>query len=141
MDNESEELVNRALYKRIKSMNRAEMEFFVKNIFNQGYEKAESETRHIDYNSLKANLSQIKGIGESRLNEIKTDDLMRFQLKTCITSNGTIRIISNSLKNEDLPLSKRISVLRSMLISLTPAAIQLIMMLLSAIWSLISRTS
>ena len=73
--------VNRALYKRIKSMNRAEMEFFVKNIFNQGYEKAESETRHIDYNSLKANLSQIKGIGESRLNEIKTDDLMRFQLK------------------------------------------------------------
>ena len=29
MDNESEELVNRALYKRIKSMNRAEMEFFV----------------------------------------------------------------------------------------------------------------
>ena len=81
MENEKEELVNRSLYKRIKSMNRAEMEFFVKNIFNQGYEKAESETRHIDYNSLKANLSQIKGIGESRLNEIKTDDLMRFQLK------------------------------------------------------------
>ena len=43
--------------------------------------KPNRKPRHIDYNSLKANLSQIKGIGESRLNEIKTDDLMRFQLK------------------------------------------------------------
>ena len=31
MDNETEELVNRALYKQIKSMNRAEMETFVRN--------------------------------------------------------------------------------------------------------------
>ena len=31
MENENEELVNRALYKRIKSMNRAEMESFVRN--------------------------------------------------------------------------------------------------------------
>ena len=72
MDNETKELVNRALYKRIKSMNRAEMESFVRNIFNQGYEKAESETHPIDYDSLKANLSKITGIGESRLNEIMT---------------------------------------------------------------------
>lgn len=42
MDNENEELVNRALYKRIKSMNRAEMENFVRNVFNQGYERAGS---------------------------------------------------------------------------------------------------
>ena len=49
MENEKEELVNRALYKRIKSMNRAEMESFVRNIFNQGYEKAEEETLPIDY--------------------------------------------------------------------------------------------
>ncbi len=34
MDNENEELVNRSLYKRIKSMNRAEMENFVRNVFN-----------------------------------------------------------------------------------------------------------
>ena len=33
MDNETEELVNRALYKQIKSMNRAEMETFVRNVF------------------------------------------------------------------------------------------------------------
>ena len=72
MDNENEELVNRSLYKRIKSMNRAEMENFVRNVFNQGYERAEEETYSIDYDSLRADLSRIKGIGESRLNEIMT---------------------------------------------------------------------
>ena len=72
MDNENEELVNRSLYKRIKSMNRAEMENFVRNVFNQGYERAEEETHSIDYDSLRADLSKIKGIGENRLNEIMT---------------------------------------------------------------------
>lgn len=72
MDNENEELVNRSLYKRIKSMNRAEMETFVRNVFQQGYERAKSETHGIDYDSLKADLSRIKGIGESRLEEIMT---------------------------------------------------------------------
>lgn len=72
MENENEELVNRALYKRIKSMNRSEMESFVRNVYQQGYEKAEEETHPIDYDSLRADLSKIKGIGESRLNEIMT---------------------------------------------------------------------
>ena len=72
MGNENKELVNRSLYKRIKSMNRAEMENFVRNVFNQSYEKAEEETHSIDYDSLRADLSRIKGIGESRLEEIMT---------------------------------------------------------------------
>ncbi|WP_173386140.1 hypothetical protein [Ruminococcus flavefaciens] len=72
MENENQELVNRALYKHIKSMNRAEMESFVRNIFNQGYQRAEEETHPIDYDCLRADLSKIKGIGESRLNEIMT---------------------------------------------------------------------
>ena len=72
MDNENKELVNRSLYKRIKSMNRAEMENFVRNVFNQGYEKAEKETHSIDYDRLRADLSRIKGIDESRLEEIMT---------------------------------------------------------------------
>ena len=72
MDNENEELVNRSLYKRIKSMNRSEMENFVRNVFNQSYERAEEETHPIDYDSLRADLSKIKGIGENRLNEIMT---------------------------------------------------------------------
>lgn len=70
--NENKELVNRSLYKRIKSMNRAKMENFVRNVFNQSYEKAEEETHSIDYDSLRADLSRIKGIGESRLEEIMT---------------------------------------------------------------------
>ena len=82
MDYEKEELVNRALYKRIKSMNRAEMESFVRNVYQQGYEKAEEETHPIDYDSLRADLSKIKGIGESRLNEIMT-------------------VIDNHIKNND----------------------------------------
>lgn len=72
MGNENKELVNCSLYKRIKSMNRAEMENFVRNVFNQGYEKAGEETHSIDYDSLRADLSRIKGIGESRLEEIMT---------------------------------------------------------------------
>ena len=72
MDNETEELVNRALYKQIKAMNRAERETFVRNVFAQGYQGAEEETHPIDYDSLRADLSKIKGIGESRLNEIMT---------------------------------------------------------------------
>ena len=34
--------------------------------------RAEEETHSIDYDSLRADLSKIKGIGESRLNEIMT---------------------------------------------------------------------
>ena len=48
MENENQELVNRALYKHME------------------------ETHPIDYDSLRADLSKIKGIGESRLNEIMT---------------------------------------------------------------------
>ena len=72
MDNENEELVNRALYKQIKSMNRAKMETFVRNVLAQGYQRAEEESHSVDYDSLRADLSKIKGIGENRLNEIMT---------------------------------------------------------------------
>ena len=68
----NEELVNRALYKQIKSMNRAEMETFVRNVFAQGYQRAEEETHPIDHDSLRADLSKIKGIGESRPSGIMT---------------------------------------------------------------------
>ena len=68
MENEKEQLIDRTLYKRIKAMNRAEMEQFVQNVYAQGYRDAESFS--IDYDSLKADLSKIKGIGESRLQQI-----------------------------------------------------------------------
>ena len=61
-----------SLLRAIRSMNRAEMETFVRNVFAQGYQRAEEETHPIDYDSLRADLSKIKGIGESRLSGIMT---------------------------------------------------------------------
>lgn len=63
-----EPIIDRALYKKIKSMDRETMNNFVQNVYQQGYKAAESPS--IDYDKLRADLSQIKGIGESRLNEI-----------------------------------------------------------------------
>lgn len=68
MGTEKEQLIDRTLYKRIKSMNRAEMEQFVQNVYAQGYRATESVI--IDYDSLKADLGKIKGIGENRLQQI-----------------------------------------------------------------------
>lgn len=61
-------IIDRALYKKIKSMDRETMNNFVQNVYQQGYKASESHS--IDYDKLRADLSQIKGIGESRLNVI-----------------------------------------------------------------------
>ena len=63
-----EPIIDRALYKKIKSMDRETMNHFVQNVYQQGCKAAESHS--IDYYKLRADLSRIKGIGESRLNEI-----------------------------------------------------------------------
>ena len=68
MDNQP--TIDRALYQKIKSMDRATMDNFVKNIYHQGYDDAQAH--NIDYDKLKADIAQIKGIGESRLQEIMT---------------------------------------------------------------------
>lgn len=67
---ENQPTIDRALYKKIKSMDRATMDNFVKNIYHQGYDDAQAH--NIDYDKLKADIAQIKGIGESRLQEIMT---------------------------------------------------------------------
>lgn len=48
----------------------------------------------------------------------KTDDLIRFELKTCITSNGTTTTTSSSLKSGDLPLFRQTHAPRSICRSL-----------------------
>ncbi|MGN0657727.1 MAG: hypothetical protein ACI4KR_13145 [Ruminiclostridium sp.] len=64
-------ILDRETYKKIKSMNRAEMEKTLKNLYQLGYENALKEgTVDIDTEKLRAELGNIKGIGESRLNEI-----------------------------------------------------------------------
>lgn len=64
-------ILDRETYKKIKSMNRAEMEKTLKNLYQLGYENALKEGAvDLDTEKLRAELGNIKGIGESRLNEI-----------------------------------------------------------------------
>lgn len=58
-------LLDRALYKRIKSMNKDEMSKFIEKIYRMGVEDST-----IDIEKVKSEISEIKGIGESRLNQI-----------------------------------------------------------------------
>lgn len=67
---------NRETYKKIKKMDRQQMERFVMNIFEEGYQagaKAESEAavgKEIDIEKIKIRIKEIKGIGEKKTEEI-----------------------------------------------------------------------
>lgn len=66
-----QQLLDRALYKKVKSMDRAAMEGVFRNMYQTGYEAALNEgATELDMEKLRNDLIQIKGIGESRLNEI-----------------------------------------------------------------------
>jgi len=69
-----ENILDRALYKQIKNMNRDEMEGFLKRVFENGYKKAVSENAGagsgVDLNKLREEIGKINGIGAKRLDEI-----------------------------------------------------------------------
>ena len=58
-------MIDRALYKRIKGMNREEMSGFIQEIYSYGVRDSV-----IDLDELRERIGQIKGIGDSRLDEI-----------------------------------------------------------------------
>ena len=60
--------LDRATYKQIKSMDKARMTAFLSDIYMSG--KNESGSAELDFDKLRQEIAQIKGIGESRLNEI-----------------------------------------------------------------------
>lgn len=60
--------LDRALYKQIKGMDRDKMSEFLSNIYMSG--KKDVEAVSVDVDKVRADISEIKGIGESRLNEI-----------------------------------------------------------------------
>lgn len=62
--------LDRALYKKIKSFNKTEMQQFITNIYETAAEKYQENVVTLDTERLRNELSQIKGIGENRLNEI-----------------------------------------------------------------------
>jgi len=66
-----QQLLDRALYKKVKGMDRAAMEQTFKNMYQIGYDAALKEGAvELNTDKLRAEIGQIKGIGESRLNEI-----------------------------------------------------------------------
>lgn len=66
-----QQLLDRALYKKVKGMDRVAMEQTFKNMYQIGYDAALKEgTVKLNTDKLRAEISQIKGVGENRLNEI-----------------------------------------------------------------------
>ena len=62
--------LDRTLYRRIKTMNREEMQRFIDNVYHQGLKDGDGV--NMNYDEVKRRLSGIKGIGANRLNEIMT---------------------------------------------------------------------
>lgn len=63
-------VLSRALYKEIKGMNRDRLQEVLTNIYLDGAKSAESTS--VDLDVLRTEIGKIKGVGESRLNEIMT---------------------------------------------------------------------
>lgn len=65
-------LLDRDLYRKIKKMDKNELNAFVHNVYNTGKEDAlsEIEVTEINIEQIRTEISQIKGIGETRLNQI-----------------------------------------------------------------------
>ena len=62
--------LDRALYKRIKGFDKAQMQQFITNIYDTAVEDMQGNAASVDMEKHRSELSQIKGIGENRLNEI-----------------------------------------------------------------------
>lgn len=65
-------LLDRALYRKIKNMDKSELNSFIQNIYNTGKEDAlkEIDVAEINIEKIRTEISEIKGIGEKRQNQI-----------------------------------------------------------------------
>ncbi len=63
--------LDRATYKKIKNFDRNQMEQFLADIYaNAAEDVAESNAVSLNMDKLRKEIGEIKGVGESRLNEI-----------------------------------------------------------------------
>lgn len=62
------EFLDRSLYRRIKGMNREQMEAVIHEFYNMGAQSVAGAG--VDLDATRQSIGQIKGVGESRLNEI-----------------------------------------------------------------------
>lgn len=67
-----QELLNRNLYRQIKAMDKNELSKTLNNIYEMGKEDALNgiEPVDIDIEKMRSQIGEIKGIGETRLNQI-----------------------------------------------------------------------
>ena len=71
MENENKQyVISREMYKKIKSMDREQLQVFATTIYLDGVKCV--ETTALDLDKLREDIGAIKGIGENRLNEIMT---------------------------------------------------------------------
>ncbi len=63
-----EYIIDRTTYKKIKAMDKGQLTALLTEVYVSG--KKDAEITAIDLEALKTDISQIKGIGENRLNEI-----------------------------------------------------------------------
>ena len=63
-----QKMLDRATYKKIKSMTREEMQNFLTNYYNNVM--ADAEAPMLDLGELRKEIGGIKGVGEKRLDEI-----------------------------------------------------------------------
>ena len=61
-------IITREMYKKIKGMNREQLQVFATTIYLDGVKSVETTT--LDLDKLRAEIAAVKGIGENRLNEI-----------------------------------------------------------------------
>lgn len=61
-------LISRETYRKVKVMGREQMQQFLFDVYQSAYERAINEA--FDLNELKERLSNVKGVGETRLAEI-----------------------------------------------------------------------
>ena len=71
MENENKQyVISREMYKKIKSMDREQLQVFATTIYLDGVKSVEKTA--LDLDKLRVDIGAIKGIGENRLNEIMT---------------------------------------------------------------------
>lgn len=80
----NETLLDRATYKKIKSFDRVQMDNFIKDIYKSA---AEETSAAVDMDMLRKEIGAIKGVGESRLNEIMN------VIEKCTSCSSTESII------------------------------------------------
>ena len=75
---EKRSILRREDYKRVKKMDRQEMEEFCKNLYINGYNDGRESVPGIDINQVKDAILETKGIGQNRLESIMESIEKRF---------------------------------------------------------------